>query len=155
MFTTLSNWASLAWKACILKLHNSFQKGLILQNCMFSQTFYPNLQKFFTRIYSAFPWHLATLEIKISECLFWLGRGTLLLLVDWNVLFLVLLQNHVSWKCPITLVMYVHLWLGSVQAISQEGGGNVDTPIILPLRCRRRTPLKETLRAGKSSHPGI
>ena len=42
------------------KLQKSFQKGLILQNCMFSQTFYPNLN-FFTRIYPSYLLHFATL----------------------------------------------------------------------------------------------
>ena len=48
MFTTVSNWASF-YTESLHKMRKSVQKGLILKNCMFSQTFYPNLQKNFTR----------------------------------------------------------------------------------------------------------
>ena len=43
-----------------IKLNQTLHKtGLVLQNCVFSQTFYPN-PKTFTRIYSSYPWHFAT-----------------------------------------------------------------------------------------------
>ena len=43
-----------------IKLNQTLHKtGLVLQNCVFSQTFYPN-PKTFTRIYSSYPWIFAT-----------------------------------------------------------------------------------------------
>ena len=39
------HWAIFCMES-LKRKHKSFQKGLILKNCMFFQTFYPNLQTF-------------------------------------------------------------------------------------------------------------
>ena len=51
MLTTLSNWARYTRKS-FNKLPKPFQKGLILKNCIFSQTFYSNLPTFFISVIS-------------------------------------------------------------------------------------------------------
>ena len=43
---------------------------MILHNCMFSQTFHPNLQKIFKRIYPSHPWHCASLVAHPSKDIF-------------------------------------------------------------------------------------
>ena len=57
------------------KLSKSSQKGLLLQNCMSSKTFFPNLQKKnYTDIYPSYPWHLVREDIvKTFNCFYYVA----------------------------------------------------------------------------------